>query len=682
MDSFNYIHGKYKKNGTGGDRSINPSSHSSSGKNIILCFDGTRENFGPQPFTNILKLYNLLENGDSSEQICYYQPGIGSVGFDAVVDVRRRLTISHLQNLLDSMFAFSLDNHICSAYLFLMKYFEPGDRIYMFGFSRGAFIARVLAGMIERVGLLSKGLEEMVKMAWQIYEKWEYDSQPNELQYTSTLAEEFKKTFSRDYEVKIHFQGLFDSVNSVGILRDRLFPCTQRSNIVEHVRHCVSLDERRGKFKQLCFTPMPYIPKLFSLTYCNHITDQCSPVSTSNALMRDLTPENPLIKYTLKSGAHSISNPSPLIPDNPGRLLSSKSEETTELLLDLNSFLEGNSYARDTECSTRGIEAIFQLQSIQGSGTSSRMTMTPDLIEKWFPGDHSDVGGGWAPDCETEENLSNLTLRWILAEAIKFGVKFKPGAIHDFATKHTSIGSLFADTHDYLSFNSPKKCSLLGVSDNEDGAREDKSGRNERMEDRLKNIKETRLSLKDEKEKVKDAFTLKCGHANKFMRLVWWVLELLPIGIRMENKEGKWQNFHTPNLGRSRYVPEYVSLHWSVYWRIKFDRRYRPDNMPEYVRQLFQDLEGIDLKSNKVSNKYDKQDNSNGSEINGGFFDNEEGQELHMGQKASYFATTYNSRLFDSKYSQLKKKFMDWDSNSWTDIPDDLKIYLQQDESL
>ncbi|CAH1829755.1 unnamed protein product [Saccharomyces cerevisiae] len=608
MDSFNYIHGKYKKNGTGGDRSINPSSHSSSGKNIILCFDGTRENFGPQPFTNILKLYNLLENGDSSEQICYYQPGIGSVGFDAVVDVRRRLTISHLQNLLDSMFAFSLDNHICSAYLFLMKYFEPGDRIYMFGFSRGAFIARVLAGMIERVGLLSKGLEEMVKMAWQIYEKWEYDSQPNELQYTSTLAEEFKKTFSRDYE--------------------------------------------------------------------------CSPVPTSNALMRDLTPENPLIKYTLKSGAHSISNPSPLIPDNPGRLLSSKSKETTELLLDMNSFLEGNSYTRDTECSTRGIEAIFQLQSIQGSGTSSRMTMTPDLIEKWFPGDHSDVGGGWAPDCETEENLSNLTLRWILAEAIKFGVKFKPGAIHDFATKHTSIGSLFADTHDYLSFNSPKKCSLLGVSDNEDGAREDKSGRNERMEDCLKNIKETRLSLKDEKEKVKDAFTLKCGHANKFMRLVWWVLELLPIGIRMENKEGKWQNFHTPNLGRSRYVPEYVSLHWSVYWRIKFDRRYRPDNMPEYVRQLFQDLEGIDLKSNKVSNKYDKQDNSNGSEINGGFFDNEEGQELHMGQKASYFATTYNSRLFDSKYSQLKKKFMDWDSNSWTDIPDDLKIYLQQDESL
>ena len=350
------------------------------------------------------------------------------------------------------MFAFSLDNHICSAYLFLMKYFEPGDRIYMFGFSRGAFIARVLAGMIERVGLLNRGLEEMIKMAWQIYERWEYDLQPNRLQYTSTLAEEFKKTFSRDYEVKIYFQGLFDSVNSVGILRDRLFPCTQRSNIVEHVRHCVSLDERRGKFKQLCFTPMPYIPRLFSLTYCTHLTENCSSASTSNSLMHDLSPENPLIKYTLKSGSHSIGNISPSIPDNRRNQLSSKSEETTELLLDLNSFLGGNTCARDTECSTRGIEAFFRLQSIQGSSSSSRMTMTPDLVEKWFPGDHSDIGGGWAPDCETEENLSNLTLRWILSEAIKFGVKFKPGSIHEYAAKHTSVGSLFADSHNSVSY--------------------------------------------------------------------------------------------------------------------------------------------------------------------------------------------------------------------------------------
>ncbi|EJS44106.1 YEL023C [Saccharomyces arboricola H-6] len=681
MNNSKNIHKQYNKSETRGNSNIDSAPCSSFGKNIILCFDGTRENFGPQPFTSILKLYRLLENSDDSKQICYYQPGIGSVGFDAVVDVRRRLTISHVQNTLDSMFAFTLDNHICSAYLFLMKYFEPGDKIYMFGFSRGAFIARVLAGMIERVGLLNKGLEEMIEMAWQIYERWEYDSQPNELEYTSTLAEEFKKTFSREYEVKIHFQGLFDSVNSVGILRDRLFPCTQRSNIVEHVRHCVSLDERRGKFKQLCFTPMPYIPRLFSLTYGKHLSDQYSPVPSSDSSIRDVDQENPLIRYTLKSGAHSIDKISPPIPDNLGKLLSSKSEETTELLLDLNSFLESSSFARDTECSKGGIEAIFQLQSIQGSGSSSRMTMTPDLIEKWFPGDHSDVGGGWAPDCETEENLSNLPLRWILAEAIKFGVKFKRGSIHDYAAKHTSIGSLFADAHDYLDFSSPRKSSILNVKGN-DGETDEQSSRNERIKHSLNNIKETRLSLKDEEEKIKDAFTLNCGHANKFMRLVWWILELLPIGIRMENKQGKWQNFHVPNLGRSRYVPDYVTLHWSIYWRIKFDRGYRPNNIPDYVRQLFQDFEGIDLKTNKLSDKYDDQSTTEGNKVNEGSSDNREPQEPHLGQKASYFATTYNARLFDAKYSQLKKKFVEWSKSSWAEIPDDLELYLQQDTSL
>ncbi|CAI4059985.1 hypothetical protein SKDZ_05G0450 [Saccharomyces kudriavzevii ZP591] len=681
MDNFEFIRKQYNITETGAESNIDSSSHSSFGKNIILCFDGTRENFGPQPFTNILKLYRLLENSDESKQICYYQPGIGSVGFDAVVDVRRRLSISHLQNLLDSMFAFSLDNHICSAYLFLMRYFKPGDRIYMFGFSRGAFIARVLAGMIERVGLLNSGLEEMVEMAWQIYERWEYDSQPNELQYTSTLAEEFKRTFSRDYEVKIYFQGLFDSVNSVGILRDRLFPCTQRSNIVEHVRHCVSLGERRGKFKQLCFTPMPYIPKLFSLTYGKSLTDQCSQVSSSDSLMRGLGPENPLIKYTLKSGVHSIDKISPVIPEKHGKLLSSKSEETTELLQDLNTFLESNSCARDTECSTREIEAIFQLQSVQGSGNSSRMTMTPDLVEKWFPGDHSDIGGGWAPDCETEENLSNLPLRWILAEAIKFGVKFKLGSIHEYAAKHTSIGSLFADAHNYLDFCSPRKCSISVVMNNDDAAQNEQTSRNKKMEDSLKKIKETRLSLKDEEEKIKDAFTQKCGHANKFMRLVWWILEMLPIGIRMENKEGKWQNFHVPNLGRSRYVPEYVSLHWSVYWRIKLDRGYRPDNLPEYVRQLFQDVEGIDLKTNKLSDKYNDQARTEETKTKEGVSDNEE-QHVRLGQKASYFATSYNARLFDTKYLQLKEKFVKWGRSSWADIPDDLEVCLQQDKSL
>ena len=81
-------------------------------KNIILCFDGTKENFGPQPYTNVLKIYRLL---DTTNQICYYQPGIGTAAtFDSIDDLQRYFTLTAVKNTLDAMFAFCLDDHITS----------------------------------------------------------------------------------------------------------------------------------------------------------------------------------------------------------------------------------------------------------------------------------------------------------------------------------------------------------------------------------------------------------------------------------------------------------------------------------------------------------------------------------------------------------------------------------------
>lgn len=79
-----------------------------------------------------------------------------------------------VKNGVDAATAYSLDQKIRQAYSFLMRYYEDGDRIYFIGFSRGAFSARVLAGMIELIGLLYPGLEEIVPTAWNIYKTWEY----------------------------------------------------------------------------------------------------------------------------------------------------------------------------------------------------------------------------------------------------------------------------------------------------------------------------------------------------------------------------------------------------------------------------------------------------------------------------------------------------------------------------
>ena len=71
--------------------------------------------------------------------------------------------------------------------------------------------------MIELLGLVNSGLEDMAPLAWRIYTSWEYAGQPviHSENKTLTMAKEFKKSFSRT-DVRVHFMGLWDSVNSVG----------------------------------------------------------------------------------------------------------------------------------------------------------------------------------------------------------------------------------------------------------------------------------------------------------------------------------------------------------------------------------------------------------------------------------------------------------------------------------
>lgn len=136
-----------------------------------------------------------------------------------------------------------------------MRYFSPGDDIYIFGFSRGAYTARFLAEMVQTIGLLSQGNEEMVLFAWSTFSEYQQsrgrDPQTREDQARVQYMNEFKNTFCRQ-GVKIYFLGLFDCVNSVGQFEIPLFRKSYR-NIANpaatYIRHAVSIHERRLKFK-------------------------------------------------------------------------------------------------------------------------------------------------------------------------------------------------------------------------------------------------------------------------------------------------------------------------------------------------------------------------------------------------------------------------------------------------
>ena len=204
-------------------------------RNLVLCLDGTNNKYAATN-TNVVKLYAMLDR-KSNDQLAYYQPGIGTM---PPAGMWGRLQ-KRIVTTLDLAIAWLLEEHVSDAYRFLMRYYEEGDRIYIFGFSRGAYTARVLAAMLYKVGLLSKGNEELVPFAWEMFT------------HKSSLGQEpcagFRRTFAR--EVTVHFLGLWDTVSSVGwAWNPSHYQYTANNPGVTTIRHAVSLDERRAYFVQ------------------------------------------------------------------------------------------------------------------------------------------------------------------------------------------------------------------------------------------------------------------------------------------------------------------------------------------------------------------------------------------------------------------------------------------------
>src|SRR5437763_8038046 len=133
------------------------------GRKVIVCFDGTNNEYAATN-TNVVKLYTILDRSTAS-QLAYYQPGIGTMDPPGWGSKFKQKTIK----ALDLAIAWLLQEHVTSGYRFLMRYYQPGDNVFIFGFSRGAYSARVLAAMLYKTGLLTSGNEELIPFAWGIF---------------------------------------------------------------------------------------------------------------------------------------------------------------------------------------------------------------------------------------------------------------------------------------------------------------------------------------------------------------------------------------------------------------------------------------------------------------------------------------------------------------------------------
>jgi uncharacterized protein (DUF2235 family) len=131
------------------------------GKNIVVCLDGTGNQLKAKGNTNVVRLYEMLDLTDPSKQIAYYDPGVGTFSAQgAWTPIGQRIS-----KLFGLAFGSGLRTNLGEAYTYLMQHYEDGDRLFIFGFSRGAYTARALAGLLRAAGLLRPGSENLVPYA-------------------------------------------------------------------------------------------------------------------------------------------------------------------------------------------------------------------------------------------------------------------------------------------------------------------------------------------------------------------------------------------------------------------------------------------------------------------------------------------------------------------------------------
>ena len=132
-------------------------------------------------------------------------------------------------------------------YQVLVDRYAEGDRIFLFGFSRGAFTIRVLAGLLFRCGLLLPEHRDQYSKAFKLYEPHFEGLKPEALGRLCADIDKFKSSFCRPCN-EIFFLGIWDTVKSVGYIWPKSLPHTRRNPIVRTVRHALSIGECRSFF--------------------------------------------------------------------------------------------------------------------------------------------------------------------------------------------------------------------------------------------------------------------------------------------------------------------------------------------------------------------------------------------------------------------------------------------------
>jgi uncharacterized protein (DUF2235 family) len=227
-------------------------------RQLIVCCDGTNSNLtGRVRDTNVSQLCELLDPV-ANQQLMYYDPGVGNPGSLPAATTMERFTAAK-DRLLGLAFGSVVYENVAQAYIFLMRNWRPGDQIWLFGFSRGAFTVRSLGGLVTLFGILRPDADVLVPTLINSYflKRDTADQKAHFQAVRDQIAQNF--TAHHPASCEVWFVGVWDTVASVGLplpglKREISADPTIVGKPFRHVRHALALDEHRWPFK-----PRPYV---------------------------------------------------------------------------------------------------------------------------------------------------------------------------------------------------------------------------------------------------------------------------------------------------------------------------------------------------------------------------------------------------------------------------------------
>jgi len=247
-------------------------------KNIVLCADGTGHRGGYGRDTNVYKTYKAVDiNSPGVDQYTFYDQGVGTDKSDTSKNKYR--------TALSGAFGFGFRSNVLHLYHFLARSYNPGDAIFLFGFSRGAATVRAFAGFINACGLVDRNhssvqtngafdgdkFQELVEQAFECYQNNKNKAAQQKFKDQYAVKESIH---APNGDLKIKFVGVWDTVSALGFSQDFslllkwIFSTAEKisnmipwlahdfydyelNNSIENAYHALSIDDERTTFHPL-----------------------------------------------------------------------------------------------------------------------------------------------------------------------------------------------------------------------------------------------------------------------------------------------------------------------------------------------------------------------------------------------------------------------------------------------